>query len=348
LVNFETILRIEKARRKFMSYVVESNLLQALDRRKVPEDFLSVAFAHLIQYLGDRYPGSFSLFLAWLLKREIDEHALRHIEALVQHPLRSIEEKYPRSNRWRPDITLVTSDQVTYIEVKRTDRNARRLGSQLRKYVDLAKTMDASSAGVLLISHYSPEPSALPTDDTFLGVKCWYEIADELSKLNIPSEDVVGHHLVNQFLEFLRQGGLAVGKVDKNVIDGLKSFMSLNTLIAKVLEECGAQSSKNYIDSGWSNWGFIMERVPCQLHIEFDDAAILTFYANPARRPRLAQALPTSGWNYAEDPDDPGWWYRVKDLADGDFFSLEAPGQVGSLTDFVKSCKSDLANGLRR
>lgn len=318
------------------------NLLSVLDKRRKPEDFLSEVFVFVLNRLKKRHPALAAEIICRLSGNtvQVQPADASRVEVTTRHTL---------PNGSRPDITINGAKFLLHVEVKRSDPvNDKHLRKQLKNYLaDLEQRTEIPQRWAVLLAHRSFDDilEDIPDHRLFAKPIYWYEIAEGIAD---GSDGVVAgatKFLVRQFIEFLKEEGLAVDRVRPSVLNGAKSLMHLNNQVVKTLRDQGVRP-KTY---GWvdgTGHKFSWSDIPCEVAYHYDYSQALVFYAKVGARKRLSGRLNDQGWEDVED--EPSWKSKELNLEEVDFFAAKSSAIQGKvLNDFIGSCMNDLRGTVR-
>ncbi|MBN2465284.1 PD-(D/E)XK nuclease family protein [candidate division WOR-3 bacterium] len=190
------------------------------------ENYVTEAFAHLVATLLSREPQPALGFIGWLVGAEVGQGFVQAAGVEV------VTQMQDEGNQ--PDIRMYAGSAVAYVEVKvesGVDRD------QLRRYKEeLDRVAQGPRALVLLTRHAVTEDSSGGHPNV---CRRWHEVAERLEQLDV--SDAVAAYLVGQFLEFLRERGMAVEHVDVELAAGMRAATNLMKMAEAGLLACGAR-----------------------------------------------------------------------------------------------------------
>jgi hypothetical protein len=216
----------------------------------------------------------------------------------------------------RPDILIeLDKTKVIFIEVKHDSH----LGwAQLERYMSHLNNGHYEEKQLVLLtrSRHSIQETTLPQSE-FHHV-CWYEISGWLSEERFA--DPVAKHLVNQFLEFLRQKEMTMEKVNWEYMEGVPAMINLANMLYTAIAEA-LPEEKWRRTAGW-NWigYYIGSNPPVFTGIRYHNPLIITFENNGGTNPSFTRDLP---------------------LPQVHFFSLTAGEQLECLIKFTQESYSE-------
>jgi hypothetical protein len=327
---------------------VDGNLLVALDRRKIPEDFLSAAFAHLLNHLCRDAPSVATQVFSTLLDRDpLSEQDAKEAHIEFQEPLARDESESRSGRPDTPDITIKTSHHLIYLEVKRSGRlDDGEVQEQLEEYLASLERQDAGHRWLVLVSHRLPDLEEFDGRPHFAGTVLWHEM-EAVLQVQSSTLDGTTTHLVEQFGQFLHEVGLALKKVDSNLWDGMNSLRNFDNLLQEILKAKDIPKlSKNKKHApGELEYTFRYDDVPCELHLWYDTPDILTFHSNQGKD-KAGTLILLPGWHL--DEPWPGWIYNEVNQVDEGFFKETVQGQQQILDRFISRCLQEVSEIIRQ
>ncbi len=245
---------------------MSNNLLSALYKwaHRQDENFLTEAFVHLLQHLLDFAPASGIEIIrkitcgACFLNPE--DASLISISTQVDTEI------------GRPDIQIRTQDCLVYIEAKKESGLGHK---QLERYRAKLLSSGYTTTKLVLLTRY---PVSYDNDAERPDVELrWMQIAEWLE--NLQTNSAVTDFLIKQFLSFLSERGIRMGKVGWQLTEGQRS---LRSLLAMVAEAISSNNLKIYQRSaGWDWIGYYIESNACFIGYYFDEPEMLRFEATP-------------------------------------------------------------------
>ncbi|KAA3646211.1 MAG: hypothetical protein DWQ07_08285 [Chloroflexi bacterium] len=275
------------------------NIYSSLNRyaTRQEENFLTEAFAHLLELLIEQEPDSASSLLEKIFDLEIGETA----SALHIETQKSFEDG-------TPDLIISNKDTVVFIEIKHDSQ----LGhAQLERYLSRLSTLDFRRKQLVLLTRSKHAIQQTSLSAAQFHHICWYQISGWLSELDFVDE--VSNYHVDSFIRFLGEKGMNMEKVEWEYIRGVPAMRNLVNMIGTAISEAlpEANSRRN---AGWDWIGYIIED-KLWLGIQYDEA--LSVMIN----------------NYGEQS---ATFIETMDLEDAHFFALSPGEQLEILISFIK------------
>jgi hypothetical protein len=304
----------------------ENNLLLRLHKWawRQDENFLTEAFAHLLQHLLIDEPEA-----AVRILQSITNGFL----ALCPGEARSVEVRTQVFTvEGTPDLQLRTSKQIALLEVK-SEADAH--PEQLKRYRKLLRDSGLPSALVLLTRY----PVTLgEQDERPDAIIRWYQVAEWLElERNRYAFKPVSEHLVSQFLDFLSGRNMTMGQVTWELSGGVRALRALNDVLYEVANACGLQAQP------WgdrSSLGIFLDKRNYWIGIQYDQPESLSFQTwNREVDKDAAERLGINGLYEWADKGRYGW-HRPLDLESEDvhFFARSNTSQRQVLEQFLREC----------
>lgn len=308
-----------------------NNLLARLHKwaHRQDENFITEAFAHLLQHLLDEEP-------------EAGVHILEAVTGgfirLKQEEARSVELRTQIVlSEGRPDLEIRTPKQLVYVEVKaESEVNP----EQLRRYRRLLADSGVLSTALVLLTRYPvilAEGDEQP--DTFVR---WYHVAEWLEQeSNRYRFRPVSSYLVNQFLGFLGARNMVMGQVTYEIFGGVRALRTFTDMLCEAAAACGLQALPSARpDYMGIKIGANLKKPDYYLGIYFDRPEVLVFQTDYRKvDPEAAARLGIEG--VAEWPTKQGhYWQRELNLqSEETAFSVRTKArQLQLLEKFLGAC----------
>ena len=343
--------------------VSRDNLLIELHRwaHRQDENFTTEAFAHLLKELIKDIP------------EEIDSlmHTLTGVDLQQGSWAGAVVDTQVHTKHGTPDVSICLPELTIYIEVKveaeLTDGQAEGYLSALE---ELAECKDTKLA---LLTKY-PAPASVSID---VHRARWFEIIDELEKLELQNLSDISSYLIVQSKDFLTAKGMAIPKIRSGISAGVRDYLrsvgddslftteiyrvpsrlldeeqlvplhDLLSLMAVAIEESGVSTKNVRFGSGrtegagWVGWN--IDALRCFFYIRVSEPEIViyqTFDVNPSMHDGISGRLYEDGNKWT--------WDVELDLASSElhFFDLDKSNQIQLLSEFVSKSNS-IANSLK-
>jgi hypothetical protein len=300
----------------------DDNLLFRLHKLawRQDENFHTEALVHLLRYLLKNESS-----VAFQILKKITGERL---DLTLQHEVSvNINTRVRTPRGYYPDIEIKTGDYLIYIEVK-VEREHDEF--QVKNYRQaLEESGFKSTALVLLTKLPVADQIKAKSDGTFR----WYQLAEwlecELEKGAIHQTRSV--YLVEQFLEFLKQRGLTVEQVSKELIRGVESLLNLRAMLEKALDLAKAKSIKFDIESEWVGYFFKSGTDEYWLGLRYDRPNGLLL---EEKTDKISFEQINADKYYWGDDD---YWYlkHELDLSSIGFFELSKDRQLQRIEQFL-------------
>jgi hypothetical protein len=332
------------------------NLLLELHRwaHNQDENFTTESFAHLLKHLIKDAPNSVGGLFRTLTGVSLPEEGRK--EAVISTQVHTMY--------GTPDISICLDGITIYVEVK---VEAALADGQAEGYLSALEEL-ASSNEVTQLALLTKYPAPATVSSEVHKVR-WFEIIDELEKLELEEFSEVTKFLVSQFIEFLTARGMAIPKIRSGVSSGVRSYLSrvgdasifttgayrttgrlleeselvplhdLLLLMALAIEQAGVSHNSVRFGSGHSVGGWLgwnIDGLRCHFHVcvaSPDTIVYETYKIDPAKHDGvIGRVFEGKGlWT----------WDNSLDLASDDlnFYDLDKSEQIDLLVDFVR--KSD-------
>src|SRR5579872_50970 len=297
------------------------------------ENFTTDAFAHLLNRLC-KYEASVAVKVMTLFGCQTIESDLKDARICTQI----------RHDKSQPDIEIDGNDFRVFIEVK-VDCKASR--SQIERHREaLARIPNRRSKALVLLTKNRPEEEC-----EGITLLRWYEVANLISNAASRMEDKVSKYLAQQFVEFLRERGMTMDKIERGMTSAaITPFTNLLTMLKEAipplresfpsfqtnseLEVCPDSGGRYFgakKDGVHAYWVGIFCRKPEQL--------VFAAYGVDSRK---RQILKEQDWEYAEEGNRRVPTLRKKfDLKD-DFFTKSGIDQKRTITKFLSDSINEI------
>jgi hypothetical protein len=317
----------------------ENNLLLRLHKwaRRQDENFHTEALVHLLRHLLQNEPVAATNILKGITGEVLDLVPAEMASVNINTQVSTLE--------GIPDIEIKkVPDHLVYVEVKVEAE----LGElQLESYREALTKSGFKRMGLILLTKFSvTEQIKAKCNDTLR----WYQIAEwlecELAEKRI--QQPLSIYLVEQFLEFLKQRGLIVEKVSKQLIEGIQSLLNLLVMLEKALNLIRAKSIEFDIQSEWVGYFFKFDTGKYWIGLRYDRPQVLLVEEKTDKASYEQIASDKYYWG-----DDEYWYLRhERDLSrhlssEGkQFFELLKSGQLQYIEQFITE-SLDVTKGLQ-
>ena len=290
-----------------------SNLFKWAHRQD--ENFLTEAFAFILNRLLTAQPESGRKFVAWLCFGTDEQD--RFPGPLKVSTQITVEEG-------RPDIWVTAPGLIAFVEVKKESD----LGDgQLQRYRKHLSGRSELVKGLVLLTRYRVEVPP-PPEGPDRRVR-WSEVANQLRGFG--PTDPVTDYLIEQFLEFLRRQVMSVERVGWEYVAGVTAQRRLLAMLAKALEL--ANVGVHRASAGWDEVGYYIEGKKFWIGTEYAHPHLL-FLSFADAKPDIERLKATGRVQF----DSKGKPYLPFDLtSEGTcFLARSADAQLALLADFVR------------
>jgi hypothetical protein len=310
----------------------DDNLLTSLNKwaERQDENFVTDAFAHLLRHLVRNAPEAAVKILRHLTNGLLDLRA-EECPAVEVTTQTTIEVG-------RPDMEISVPPRfLVYVEVK---VGSSKVEGQLEKYLHDLNGSRVERTRLVFLTRFPEDVGQLAQDPQFYHAR-WSEVATWLHDADLPSHDAVTGFLRNQFVSFLREKGMTMEKVSRELIDGLKAMNSLLAMLRGILHHCGLKTRGT---ASWANdyIGFWCESKKYWAGMYFEEPEYL--YFETGEDFHLAEGAiertDIDGEAYYYEDGERNMWHHWLDLSrdDGRFFGLSASEQAQELKNFIQRC----------
>jgi hypothetical protein len=304
-----------------------NNLLLRLHKWAVRQDenFLTEAFAHLLQHLLDHEPeaavGILEALTGGFFRLRSQEAGLVVVRTQIV------------LSEGTPDLEIRTPEQLAYVEVKSASEAS---GEQVRRYRGLLRASGIPSTWLVLLTRYPPALGEEGVQPDF--VARWYQVAEWLSQQRGRYVfNAVSAYLVEQFLSFLEARNMTMGQVTWEMPGGVRALRTLTDMLCEVATFCGVRPQP------WGSRyliGVYLDKPNYWIGIDYDRPEVLYFRTwNRKVDPGAVERLGVG--KVFELTSEPGLgWKRelVLDAEDVHFFALSKASQLQALENFLKEC----------
>jgi hypothetical protein len=227
---------------------------------------------------------------------------------------------------------------LVYVEVK--VRSPRAEG-QLERYLHELKGSGVESTRLVFLTDFPEDVGDLAFDPDFCHAR-WYDVVARLRDAVMSSDDTVSAFLANQFVSFLREKGMTMEQVSRELVTGVHAVNHLLLMLGEVLGQCRLKIRR---EGDWSTSddyrGFYCESKKYWVGSYFGEPQFVCFETvdNFRMAEGARERTDVGKFDYWEDDDIDSWEDRLDLSADGgEFFALSASEQAQQLKDFVQRC----------
>lgn len=303
----------------------ENNLLVRLHKWawRQDENFLTDAFAHLLQHLLDEEPeaavGLLESTTGNFLK--LGPGDAKAVEVRTQVVL----------TEGRPDLEIRAGQQLVFMEVK---SEAEPSGEQLKRYKQLLRESGCPSTCLVLLTRY---PASIAEEDSqpnyFIR---WYQVADWLEQQsNRYTFKPVSQYLVEQFLGFLKGRSMTMSQVTWELPGGVRALRSLTDMLSEAAQACGVQAQP-WGTREWMGVNLAGKQYSAGIYFSRPEALLFETYRRKVDKDK-AERLGVGSVFELEDKSGFGWARELNlESEDVHFFARSKPSQMQLLEGFLR------------
>ena len=298
-----------------MTLVME-NLYNNLHRRAVgwDEDFLTEAFTHLLKHIQEHEPDA----AYWIINRLTGDLPIELDEKIEEI---SISSQFS-TDLGIPDICIKHENFIVLIEVK-VDADFHE--GQLAGYRQFLSKTNLPNVRLNTLTRYGQSGDQPVVDQAIR----WNQVADWLERLTL--NESISNYLRNEFVRFLKLRGVAMDKVEWELVPGIKSMLSLLSMISEAM--ASAQIRNDVPSAGKQWWGYYKKYEGIK-KIFFG-----IYYSDPS-----IVCVETEGFAFSDDIDISqgeivnGKWRQTLNLASEEihFFARSKQSQLSCLEEFLR------------
>jgi hypothetical protein len=278
------------------------------------EDFTTESFVHLLRVLKERDSECFVHLLGKISDSKIhyDEDELPSLRIRTQI---STEEGVP-------DIEIRTPKSLLYVEVKvGSDFGYHQLERYKRMLVKDSRHPNTCLSvltrhPVLKLSEHSAHDAEVR----------WIQIAECLEELDL--NDSISRFTVDQFVEFLKGRGMTMETISWELVNGVKAFMGLQTMIGEVLAANGYSTSKS---AGQGHYGYYIDNKKYFVGIYYQNPNIISF--------ETSYGFKLGKYDHLEmgQIENGNQWYNELDMQSEEyhFFARSKSSQMKCIEEFL-------------
>lgn len=289
------------------------------------ENFLTEAFAHVLQQLVDNEPEAAARLLKAITLGFLDVRTekVRLVEIRTQ----------VFSSEGTPDLEIRTTQELIYFEVK-SESEIR--PTQLERYRRLLKESGLGRTALFMLTRYPLDlQGVISGPDASIR---WYQVAEWLEEERRRyTFKAVSEYVVAQFLDFLTTRNMTMGQVTWELAGGLRALRALSDMLFEVAKACGCHAQL-YGDK--SSMGIHLDKRKYWIGVYYDQPESLWFETNYCKvDPVAAERLGVEGvYEWTQEPGH-GWRKGMNlESEDVHFFSRSKASQMQLLEIFLKEC----------
>jgi hypothetical protein len=288
------------------------------------ENSVSEAFAFVLQYMLVHEPEVGVDLLRRLTSNSLSIGAENAQEVSIDTQV-TAEQK-------RPDIVIRTSDSLVYVEVK---VEAGLGTAQLGNYNTRLQSSGVKNIFLVLLTRYRAQ---VPEGQEPDSVVRWFQVANWLEE-HLKSWTMGGEvsfFLAQQFFEFLREKGMAIQHIDRELQSGTRALVGLLGMLENALAGENVQASTN---AQWRTWlGFNIQLSKYYLGVYLADAHVLRFRTYSARLDRARAEALGKGRLWVQQ-NRLRWEHTVDLSSDASrFYEKSTERQLQFIEEFVHDC----------
>ena len=293
-----------------MTHSGQNNLLVALHgyAHQQDENFTTEAFAHLLRHLlkhDARVAANALNYLAGDCLR-LDGETCAEVGVVTQQ----------RTRDGQPDIEILLRGKLrAIVEVKVVAPVSTKQIAAYKRI--LKKESGRARTCLVLLTRFAPDLQA--GDEKPYCVR-WFKMAERLAEADKGLKEKTSKYLCQQFLGFMRERGLTMEHVGKELVPGIQAISSFRAMLERALDELDIRKLKR------SSW---VEAVGCHFHIGRRFFWVGIDYSELSKL-QLSEFRVASGkWRWVRDGGS-------RDLAEEAFFDLPKQDQINWLRSFIK------------
>lgn len=312
------------------SRISKNNLLLALHNyaHQQEENFITEAFVHLLHHLQVHDPELTCDLLSVLTQGKLVLTAQDRKNFVI-----TTQDKHAQGVT---DIVIRGPDEYVIVEVK--------VGSQpgwhqLDNYKEILAARSEQFKQLVLLTRYPVDPAEIEKTDAHIR---WPRVARALEQGRTRPLQAISSFLVEQFLDFLKEEGMAVDKVSWELVRGVESLMSLMTQLDEAttsLKDIKKRSAAASRDA--NGFYFYIEGTQCWVGINYPKSHTVVFEAykvskTAAEKLGVGHVLPWGKGIFK-------WVYDI-DLESETvhFFALSPDNQQRKIEEFIKESVSSV------
>jgi hypothetical protein len=305
----------------------DNNLLLALHKYASLQDenFTTETFVHLLRHLQAFEPVIVSSLLGFLSggRLKMDTEDCSKLKITTQNTFME----------GRPDILMGSAQHFVIIEVKVDSQPG---WNQLDRYRALLETRPEPNKCLILLTRYSVDEAEEKKVDSCVR---WHRTARFLLQELKRVHEGTSEYLIRQFLEFLMERGIAMGKVSWELVRGVQSLM---VLMGMVVEAVGAAKLKaKSPTAGIEFYGryFTVDGTECWSGIYYSKPQAIVFETYNINKTK-ADAIGLG--RVQRDSKGTSRWTTELDLEAEEvhFFALSSDSQQSRIQEFIAECVS--------
>lgn len=282
------------------------------------ENFITETFAYVLRYLISKEPKAAVLLLDIITNGFliISENEIASVDIKTQLSTES----------GKPDLVISTDNHLVYIEIK-VDSD---FGDcQLERYRKQLLLSGVLNTRLITLTRYPFMNSGVCEAPDFSFR--WHHLPDYFHKLHISGN--VSSFIVSEFINLLKNRGLAMDKVSWEIISGIRSFIALIDILAEALAAKKVSNIKNSAALEWR--GFYIENKRFFVGIYFDNPGLVVMNTEVPLSEKATKKVTLGKL-------ESGGWRNELDLTSEDihFFARSKASQIQCLEQFVEESLS--------
>lgn len=254
----------------------ENNLLVALYRyaHQQKENFTTEAFVHVLRHLQINEP-KFACDLLSVLTQAKLAFATQDCNDLII----TTQDKHEQGVT---DIIIRGPDKYVIVEVKVESQPG---WQQLERYRNILAARDEQFTHLVLLTRHPVDLSEIKKADAHIR---WPRIALALEQGKPDLLQATSMFLVEQFLDFLKEEGMAVDKVSWELVRGVESLMSLMNQLDEATSNLRDIKKRTGTAARDTNgFYFYIDGVQCWVGIFYSNPHTVVFEAYNASKPAV-------------------------------------------------------------
>jgi hypothetical protein len=305
--------------------VQDNNLLLALHTYAAHQDenFTTEAFVHLLRHLQYHEPQIACGIFEFLTGGRIGFERNDCSKLLVTTQWSCIE--------GTPDIRMTSSEHFVIIEVKVESEPGE---TQLDRYRERLRQQPEKHKCFTLLSRYPVDQTEAQKVDAHIR---WHGIARLLIEEYPGASEPVSRILLQQFLEFLKERGMAMERVGWELGRGVQALLNLTSLLDEAISSSKGLAKRERLGgTGTNGFQFVVNGRKCWSGVYYSSPQVLVFEAYDLPKEATQSAVAGSG-RFEKQSKDAFKWIGKLDLESEEvhFFALSSENQQKRLEEFV-------------
>jgi hypothetical protein len=172
----------------------------------------------------------------------------------------------------------------------------------------------------------------------------WFEVGEwldeELKRASKNENSRVSAYFIRQFTGFLNESGMSLEKVNRQLLEGVRSLVALVQMVAEAAVNCGARRAEAVAAMDFCGYNFTIRNRECWTGISYSEPQILQFEAYGVSRNHAAKMGFGSVKPWKAKEKTLYRWCNQLDLASKkvNFFAITKSNQIKRIEEFLKEC----------